>query len=145
VNLAVIRTLSLLVLLAVAADARAQTADDFGGNWQGPKETRSLAELRIVQEKGRWTAHAFGACTPRPCDWGVVPFTVLQQRPEGPSAGLAIWRLGTSTRFVTMHLGEGALVIEIYNLFSGPRDQPSYLLVSTLTKPPSRSTPTPNK
>jgi hypothetical protein len=75
-----------------------------------------------------------------------VPFTVLQQKPAGPAAGVAIWRRGTATRFVTMHLVEGALVVEIYNLFSGPRDQPSYLLVDTLTKPsaPSRS-PQPKK
>ena len=126
----------MIFLLGIASTAQAQTADDFAGNWQAPKDSHSFAELRIAKDNGRWAAHAFGACTPQPCDWGVVPFTVLQQKPAGPSAGVAIWRLGTSTRFVTMHLGEGALVAEIYNLFSGPRDQPSYLSVATLTKPP---------
>ncbi len=93
-----------------------------------------MAELRISQENGRWVAHGYGACHPMPCDWGSVEFTVLQQKPAGQSAGLAIWRRGSSTRFVTLHLGEDALVAEIYNLFSGPRDQPSYFSVETLTK-----------
>ena len=134
-----------MLLLLAAADAQAQTTSDFAGNWEGAKNTRGLMELRIGQENGRWTAHAFGSCTPQPCDWGVVPFTLLEQRPAGPSAGVAIWRRGTSTRFVTTHLGEGALVVEIYTLFSGPRDQPSYLSVETLTKPLSSQSPRPKK
>ena len=48
-------------------------------------------------------------------------------------------------RYVVMHLGEGALVVEIYNLFSGPRDQPGYLVVDELSKAPRPITATPKK
>ena len=125
-----------LVLVTWTGRAGAQTAEDFAGDWKPSKERPALAELKIVQEGTRWTAHAYGACTPSPCDLGVVPFVVLQQRPAGRSVGLAIWQRGTATRYVVMHLGEDALVVEIYNLFSGPRDQPSYLMVDELSKSP---------
>ena len=140
------KTTACLVLvgtLMLANTVGAQTAEEFAGDWKPTKERGALAELKIVKEGSAWVAHAYGSCTPNPCDWGPVQFIVLQQRPEGRSAGLAIWKRGTSTRYVTMHLGEDVLVIEIYNLFSGPRDQPSYLTVGQLSKPgrPAPNTP----
>ena len=135
----------VLVILMWAGRAGAQTAEDFAGDWKPTKERPALAELKIVREGTGWTAHAYGSCTPKPCDWGAVPFSVLQQRPAGRSVGLAIWRIRSSTRYVVMHLGEDALVVEIYNLFSGPRDQPSYLVVDELSKSPRPITATPKK
>ena len=136
----------LVATLLCVGSAGAQTAEDFAGAWKpASKERPALAELKIVKEGAGWTAHAYGSCTPNPCDWGPVPFIVLQQRPEGRSVGLAIWKRGTATRYVTMRLGEDVLVVEIYNLFSGPRDQPSYLVVTELSKLPKPATATPRK
>ena len=131
----------VVVTLMLAGRASAQTAEDFAGDWKPTKDRPALASLKIVKEGSTWVAHAYGSCTPNPCDWGAVPFTVLQQRPEGRSVGLAIWRRGSATRYVAMRLGEDVLVVEIYNLFSGPRDQPSYLVVDQLSK---LSRPVPN-
>src|SRR5687767_2259393 len=120
----------------------AQTAPDFAGDWKPARQPPVLAELKIAQAGQGWTAHAFGSCTPTPCDWGAVPLTVLQQRPAGRSVGVAIWRRGTATRYVVMRLGEDALPVIIYNLFSGPRDQPSYLVVGEMSKSaPPRTSP----
>jgi hypothetical protein len=135
-----------LMLLTWAGRAGAQTAEDFAGDWKPTSQERPmLAELKIVQEGTRWTAHAYGSCTPTPCDWGVVPFVVLQQRPAGRSVGWAVWQRGTATRYVTMRLGEDALVVDIHNLFSGPRDQPSYFVTGELSKLPRPITGPPRK
>jgi hypothetical protein len=63
-----------------------------------------------------------------------VPFTILEQRPRGSGrfAGFATWRQGSSTRVMTFRLGEGSLLVEIYNLFSGARDQPSYFFTEEM-------------
>jgi hypothetical protein len=59
--------------------------------------------------------------------------------------GFATWRRGTATRVMTFRLGEGSILIELYNLFSGAKDQPSYFTVAELdgpSKPPAtRATP----
>ena len=37
----------------------------------------------------------------------------------------ATWRLGASTRVMTLKLGEGAILTELYNLFASAKDQPA--------------------
>ena len=114
------------------------------GEWIADEGSKGITSSAI--DPGR-TVQAFAACTPRPCDWGIVPFTVLEQRPKGsgPAVGFATWRRGTATRVMTLRLGEGSILIELYNLFSGAKDQPSYFTVAELdgpSKPPAtRATP----
>jgi hypothetical protein len=36
---------------------------------------------------------------------------------------------------MTFRLGEGSILIELYNLFSGAKDQPSYFTVAELDGP----------
>lgn len=135
------RSAGLVMLFALAfcgplrSEAMAQSPADFAGEWQSPNAAGAMAAVRIVQERGRWVAHGFGSCTPKPCDWGTTPFTVLQARPRGQSVAVATWQRGSSTRFMTFRLGEGNLHLEIYNLFSGLRDQPSYFMTQELTRP----------
>ena len=68
---------------------RAQGAGGFAGEWIGTKDTTGITSVKIVDAPSGRTVQAFGACTPRPCDWGIVPFTVLEQRPKGsgPAVG----------------------------------------------------------
>ena len=125
---------ALILHVAFTPLVRAQDAGGFAGEWVGVKGSKGIASVKIVDAVSGRTVQAFGACTPRPCDWGVVPFTVLEQRPKGSGSfvGYATWHHGTATRVMTFKLGEGSILIEVYNLFSGAKDQPSYFTVEEL-------------
>jgi len=118
----------------------AQSAQIFAGEWRPVPDAKRgasaqgspLASVRISQERTGWMVQTFAACTPKPCDWGAVPLTILESRPPGSSIGLATWHQGSATRMMTFKLGEDSLIVEIYNVFSGARDQPSYFLVEEL-------------
>ena len=142
-------TVLVAVVLQVAFTPAlsAQDAAGFAGEWIATKDTKGITSVKIVDAPSGRTVQAFAACTPRPCDWGIVPFTVLEQRPKGsgPAVGFATWRRGTATRVMTFRLGEGSILIEVYNLFSGAKDQPSYFTVAELDGPskPSGTRATP--
>lgn len=136
--------LFLLFLAVVAAPASAQTVADFAGEWRPTSKTPGLAAVNIVEEGGRWVARVGGACTPRPCDWGAAPFIVLQQKPRGMAVGMTTFRIRTSTRLLIFKLGEGAMYVELYNLFSGAGDQPAYFAIEEMARPfkaPAKPTP----
>ena len=142
--------LTALVLQAAFTQRVSAQADaGFAGEWRPVTEKPAIASVRIAQGRAGWTVQAFGACQPKPCDWGTVPFTILEQRPKGSglAVGFATWRQGSATRIMSVSTFsvEDSLLIEIYNLFSGPKDQPSYFLVEELARPvrppAARSTP----
>jgi len=138
---------AVVLQVALTPALSAQDAGGFAGEWTAAKDSRGITSVKIVDAPGGRTVQAFAACTPKPCDWGVVPFTVLEQRPRGsgPGVGFATWRRGTATRVMTFRLGEGSILIEVYNLFSGAKDQPSYFTVTELVGPskPPATRPTP--
>ena len=139
--------IALLLQAASAQHVNAQADAGFAGEWHSVAAKPNVASVKIVQGGGGWTAQAFGACQPTPCDLGTVPFTILEHRPKGSggAVGLATWRRGSATRIMTFRLGEGSLLVETYNLFSGPRDRPSYFTTEEMAlpaRPPAaRSTP----
>jgi len=138
---------AVVLQVALTPALSAQDAAGFAGEWIATKDTKGIRSVKIVDAPSGRTVQAFAACTPRPCDWGIVPFTVLEQRPKGsgPAVGFATWRRGTATRVMTFRLGEGSILIELYNLFSGAKDQPSYFTVAELDGPskPSATRATP--
>jgi hypothetical protein len=127
--------LCFVLLAALASSASAQTAADFAGEWRPVSKTPGLASVNIIEKGGRWMARVAGACTPKPCDWGAGTFTVLQQKPTGMAVGMTTFRIGTSTRLLIFKLGEGALYVELYSLFSGAGDQPGYFAVEEMARP----------
>ena len=138
--------IALLLQAASAQHVNAQADAGFAGEWHSVAAKPGMASVRIVKGATGWTAQTFAACQPTPCDWGTVPFTILEHRPKGSggAVGLATWRSGSATRIMTFRLGEGSLLVEIYNLFSGPRDQPSYFVTEELAlpaRPPAVRTP----
>jgi hypothetical protein len=142
---------AVVLHVALTPALSAQDASGFAGEWTAAKDSTSITSVKIVDAPAGRTVQAFGACTPKPCDWGTVPFTVLEQRPKGsgPAVGFATWRRGTATRVMTFRLGEGSILIEVYNLFSGANDQPSYFVVAELDGPSklpaTRATPQPKR
>ena len=131
---------AVVLQVALTPALSAQDAAGFAGEWIATKDSKGITSVKIVDAPSGRTVQAFAACTPRPCDWGIVPFTVLEQRPKGsgPAVGFATWRRGTATRVMTFRLGEGSILIEVYNLFSGAKDQPSYFTVAELDAPVER-------
>jgi hypothetical protein len=112
--------------------AQAPGVSSFAGKWHAVKPTGSITTVEIRQlDPLRWTAHAWGACTPRDCDWGEQPFRVLT--PGDPSdhsgaiRGIAVWPLrdGSGNRFVVLRFDGNELLVEHYAV-SGARNSLAY-------------------
>src|SRR3974390_207455 len=59
------------VLAAAVAAAMPATAADFLGNWHNvDPNAQSLVRIDVHPSAFGVEVHAFGACTPQPCDWG---------------------------------------------------------------------------
>ncbi|MGP0093473.1 MAG: caspase domain-containing protein [Xanthobacteraceae bacterium] len=59
---------------ASKAQARLAGLADLFGDWENTDPaTRGIVRLQIADSDGKMQVHAWGACTPSPCDWGAVP------------------------------------------------------------------------
>lgn len=56
-------------------------AGALAGTWNAcDQATRNLVRIVIAPSGAEITVHAFGACSPTPCDWGAVPGLVYADR-----------------------------------------------------------------
>ena len=122
---------AVVLQVALTPALSAQDAAGFAGEWIATKDTKGITSVKIVDAPSGRTVQAFAACTPRPCDWGIVPFTVLEQRPKGsgPAVGFATWRRGTATRVMSCTTEEYTrpAVRPPYSVLGTERDYPIVL------------------
>jgi hypothetical protein len=90
------------------------------GTWVNVEpQTRDLVRLEIKPKGNEVTVHAFGACTPNPCDWGTVEGhiysdTVATMRAVAFSAE---YKFDFAQVTVTGALYKGALFVETLTRF----------------------------
>jgi hypothetical protein len=99
------------------------------GRWNNcDKNTRGLVRLVLGTKGSTLTVQGFGACTPTPCDWGVV---------EGIAYGesvVATEAIAFSARYdfnfketiVTGHLDNGTLIVETFDKFKDGSGRANY-------------------
>jgi len=90
--------------------------------------TRGLVRLMIAASGQEITVHAFGACQPTPCDWGVVSGTLYAENVTTTPAlaFTAAYNFGFKETIVTGHLFNGSLLVETFDHFTDKSGRADY-------------------
>lgn len=99
------------------------------------KETNGLLKLVINPVGTELSIHAFGACVPTPCDWGVAPGMAFAENVCGtPAVGFtAQYKFNFKETLIVGRLEFGALFVETFDHFidgSGRADYNSVYIFS---------------
>jgi hypothetical protein len=99
------------------------------GTWNAcDAATRGLVRVVIAASGSAITVHAFGACTPTPCDWGSVPGLAYA---ANVSSSVAIaftahYKFSFKETIVTGVLDNGTLIVETFNHFTDKSGRSDY-------------------
>lgn len=107
----------------------AVVAAELVGTWVAcNKATRSIVRVVIGARGTNVSVHVFGACTPTPCDWGVVDGVAYAKDVSATDAlaFTAPYKFGFKTALVTGRLDEGSLIVETYNVFTDASGRSNY-------------------
>lgn len=112
-----------------AADRAVVGPDALLGTWNAcDPETSGLVRVVIGAAAEGITVQVFGACTPTPCDWGVVP-GIGYAANVGSSESVAFtasYRFSFKTAIVTGVLDSGSLRVETFNRFTDSSGRSDY-------------------
>ncbi|HEX3956768.1 MAG TPA: hypothetical protein VHZ03_09055 [Trebonia sp.] len=116
-------------------------ASVLAGTWVNTNpQTKSLADLVLQTSRKGLEADGFGACLPKPCEWGLIPATAY-----GPTVTAktgtsfeAKWNFGFSRTVLLVNYtkwrGHPALVVDEYTIFTDGSHRSNYAVTETLVK-----------
>jgi hypothetical protein len=99
------------------------------GTWVNcDHQTRGLVRLMIAANGPEITVHAFGACSPTPCDWGVVPGLVYADNViSTPAVAFStVYTFGFKQTTIVGKLLYGALIVETFDHFTDNSGRADY-------------------
>lgn len=99
------------------------------GTWLNcDKATRGLVKIVIAASGTAISIHAFGACTPTPCDWGIVPGSAYAASVSSSQAiaFAARYKFSFKESMVAGHLDSGSLVVETWDHFTDNSGRSDY-------------------
>jgi len=99
------------------------------GTWTAcDAATRGLVRVVIAASGPGITVHAFGACTPSPCDWGAVSGLSYAADVSSTTAIAfsAHYKFKFKETIVTGVLDNGTLIVETYNHFTDGSGRSDY-------------------
>jgi hypothetical protein len=126
--------------VAAAAAAAAQavvSSAPLVGTWSAcNKKTRDIVRVVITASGASLSVQVFGACTPTPCDWGVVGGTAyaVDVGSTDAIAFTAQYKFSFKTAIVTGLLDQGSLILETYNTFTDGSGRSNYYSRSYMCK-----------
>ena len=101
------------------AEARiAPSPNPLVGTWVAPGN--GIIKLVLDDSGGTLVVHAFGSCSPTPCDWGKVRGRTYSDNVSSKiaTAFTANYDFGFKTTILTGYMRRGALVVDSYNTFA---------------------------
>jgi hypothetical protein len=107
------------------------------GTWVNvDHKTRDLVRVMIAQQGNEITVHAFGACSPNPCDWNPVPGTVYSDSValEPAVAFTALYKFGFAEVTLVGHLQKEALFVESLTHFIDHSGRADYYALDIMSK-----------
>ena len=99
------------------------------GKWNNcDRQTRGLVGVTLSAQGNALKVQAFGACVPKPCDWGVVAGNAYADNVSGTNAIAfeAQFDAGFKTSILTGYLDNGTLVVENFTVFKDGSGRSSY-------------------
>jgi len=112
-------------------------ADQLLGTWVNCNhQTRSLVRLVIEPVGQEVTLHAFGACSPNPCDWLKVPGMIYEENVTSRNviAFTGLYKFNFAQVILTGHLLEGALMVESFTHFTDSSGRSDFYSLDVMTK-----------
>lgn len=128
-----------------AADAHAAVVGPAAlvGTWNAcDAATRGLVRVVIRSSGTGITVHAYGACTPSPCDWGSVSGRAYAANVSSNAAiaFTAHYRFSFSEVIVTGVLDNGSLIVETFTHFTDGSGRSDYYSKGYFCKGRARKT-----
>lgn len=112
------------------------------GNWVNPAATGGLAKLTIGGSAAAPVVHAFGQCSPTPCDWGTVRTITYGSSVSSPVGNNSLAPYAFSFKktqlAMTFHrsaTGAQLLTVRTYNEFIDGSARSNYVKTETLVRP----------
>lgn len=137
-------TVAGLLALCGTATAQAQhpaKSDGFNGNWvNADAKTRNLARIEIEG----MNVHPFGACSPTPCDWGMLPAksSTIQAGTVRRAALVAIHTTKAERNTITILLDpDGRLSVDVLTHFTDNSGRKDYNVMNTMVRDAAHERP----
>lgn len=114
--------------LASAPPGEIDVAPLLGTWWATDKATDSVVKLDLADRAGSFVVHAFGACTPAPCDWGerpAVPYAATVGSRDA-MAFSAVYDFGFMETLLAAYMKGGILVLDTFNSFKDGSGRANY-------------------
>lgn len=109
----------------------------LAGTWVNcDHQTRGLVRLMIAVSGKEITVHGFGACSPTPCDWGVVNGLVYAANvTASPAIAFsAAYNFGFKQTIITGQLFNGSLLVETFDHFTDNSGRSDYFSEYVMTQ-----------
>lgn len=98
--------------------------------------TRGLVRVMIAAKGNEITVHGFGACSPTPCDWGMVDGQIYSDSvADTPAVAFtATYTFNFKQTIIVGHLYEGALFVETFDHFTDQSGRADYYSLAVMNK-----------
>jgi hypothetical protein len=99
------------------------------GKWSTcDKNTRNIVRVVLGAKGSSLTVQVFGACSPTPCDWGVVGGIAYGDDVSATEATAfsAVYSFSFKDAIVTGELDNGTLIVRTYNKFKDGSGRSNY-------------------
>jgi hypothetical protein len=107
------------------------------GTWLNvDKDTRGIPRLEVMASGAALSVHVFGACTPTPCNWGVVPAKAFADNVcSNQAVGFfAEYKFNFKQTLIVGRLEFGALFVETFDHFTDGSGRADYCSVYIMSK-----------
>ena len=106
------------------------------GTWNGPSGTQNLVRIVIAAAGSGITVHAYGACSPTPCDWGAVSGLAYSANVSSPAAVAftAQYKFSFSQVTVVGHIVGRQLLVETFTHFTDKSGRDDYYNAETMVR-----------
>ena len=121
----------------VAVALEAVNPNPLVGTWVNTDtHTRDIVKVTIALKAPEITVHAWGACTPTPCDWGTVPGMVYANNVSSTPAVAftATYKFGFAQVTVVAHIEGTQLILENFTHFTDNSGRSDYYFKNIMHK-----------
>jgi hypothetical protein len=117
--------------------AQAVSSAPLLGTWNNVNHaTRDIVKIVIASSGTGITVHAYGACSPTPCDWGAVAgLDYAASVSSSPAVAFsAQYRFSFSQVILVGHLQGKNLLVESFTHFTDGSGRSDYYITDTMAK-----------